>query len=47
MIGSLGALVVLALVFGSFLALPPLLIGGVSVLPRTAAHACVAGVYGL
>ena len=32
MIGSLGALVVLALVFGSFLALLPLLIGGVSVL---------------
>src|SRR5579863_6288823 len=32
MIGSLGALVVLALVFGSFLALLPLLVGGVSVL---------------
>jgi RND superfamily putative drug exporter len=32
MIGSLGALVILALVFGSFLALLPLLIGGVSVL---------------
>ncbi len=32
MIGSVGALVVLALVFGSFLALLPLLIGGVSVL---------------
>jgi putative drug exporter of the RND superfamily len=32
MIGSLGALVILALVFGSFLALLPLLVGGVSVL---------------
>ncbi|HEY7278511.1 MAG TPA: MMPL family transporter [Trebonia sp.] len=32
MIGSIGALVILALVFGSFLALLPLLIGGVSVL---------------
>jgi RND superfamily putative drug exporter len=32
MIGSLGALVILALVFGSFLALLPLIIGGVSVL---------------
>src|SRR5579875_2896897 len=32
MIGALGALVILALVFGSFLALLPLLIGGVSVL---------------
>jgi putative drug exporter of the RND superfamily len=32
MIGSVGALVILALVFGSFLALLPLLIGGVSVL---------------
>ncbi len=32
MIGSVGALVVLALVFGSFLALLPLIIGGVSVL---------------
>jgi putative drug exporter of the RND superfamily len=32
MIGSLGALLILALVFGSFLALLPLLIGGVSVL---------------
>jgi RND superfamily putative drug exporter len=31
-IGSVGALVVLALVFGSFLALLPLLVGGVSVL---------------
>jgi RND superfamily putative drug exporter len=31
-IGSLGALIVLALVFGSFLALLPLVIGGVSVL---------------
>ncbi len=32
MIGAVGALVILALVFGSFLALLPLLIGGVSVL---------------
>ena len=32
MIGALGALVILALVFGSFLAFLPLLIGGVSVL---------------
>ena len=32
MIGSVGALVILALVFGSFLAFLPLLIGGVSVL---------------
>jgi RND superfamily putative drug exporter len=32
MIGSLGALVILALVFGSFLAFLPLLVGGVSVL---------------
>jgi putative drug exporter of the RND superfamily len=32
MIGSLGALVILALVFASFLALLPLLIGGISVL---------------
>jgi RND superfamily putative drug exporter len=32
MIGSLGALVILTLVFGSFLALLPLVIGGVSVL---------------
>src|SRR5580692_13106172 len=32
MIGSVGALVILALVFASFLALLPLLIGGVSVL---------------
>jgi RND superfamily putative drug exporter len=32
MIGSVGALVILALVFGSFLALLPLLVGGVSVL---------------
>ena len=32
MIGSVGALVILALVFGSFLALLPLVIGGVSVL---------------
>ncbi|MBV9383546.1 MAG: MMPL family transporter [Streptosporangiaceae bacterium] len=32
MIGSLGALIILALVFGSFLALLPLLIGGISVL---------------
>jgi RND superfamily putative drug exporter len=32
MIGSAGALVILALVFGSFLAILPLLIGGVSVL---------------
>ncbi|HEX6523765.1 MAG TPA: MMPL family transporter, partial [Streptosporangiaceae bacterium] len=32
MIGSVGALVILALVFGSFLAVLPLLIGGVSVL---------------
>jgi RND superfamily putative drug exporter len=32
MMGSLGALVILALVFGSFLALLPLLVGGVSVL---------------
>jgi RND superfamily putative drug exporter len=32
MIGGVGALVILALVFGSFLALLPLLIGGVSVL---------------
>ncbi len=32
MIGALGALVILALVFGSFLALLPLLIGGISVL---------------
>jgi RND superfamily putative drug exporter len=32
MIGAIGALVILALVFGSFLALLPLLIGGVSVL---------------
>jgi len=32
MIGSVGALVILALVFASFLALLPLLIGGISVL---------------
>jgi putative drug exporter of the RND superfamily len=32
MIGSIGALLILALVFGSFLALLPLLVGGVSVL---------------
>lgn len=35
MIGSVGALVILALVFGSFLAFLPLLIGGVSVLATT------------
>ncbi len=30
MIGAIGALVILALVFGSFLAFLPLLVGGVS-----------------